>query len=430
MHIRIQFRRTEICLLFFTLLLSLCVSAVGQELIVGIYDNSPKIFMDQNGDPAGIFIDLLEYTAEQEGWELEYRTGTFSALMHQLEQGQIDILPDTAYSDRRAETVHFSNVNVIDDWLQVFVPDGSDISLVRSLEGADIAVLAGSRQQQFMQHEFRDLYQIDYSIIPFPDYSMTEQAVISGIADALVASRFYYFSPERNPGVVPTSIIFAPSINVFAFPADIPSNIPERIDSHVARLQNEPGSLYYRSLETWLQTDPDSFPVGIAWLLGVALLSLIGLGIFIPLLRKQIRAGRYKLQEMDKQLQYSEHKYHEIFNATSDAIIIHDAHSGDILDMNQSALQLYGLSSQDGIRHLTDLGHADEDHPFSLAKQHIAHARRSGFHQFEWLISRKDGTRIWTEVGLKAATIGGSTRIIGIIHDVSARKQNKEAPHH
>ncbi len=41
-------------------------------LIVGVYENPPKIFTSESGKPAGIFIDVIEHIAESEGWNLRY----------------------------------------------------------------------------------------------------------------------------------------------------------------------------------------------------------------------------------------------------------------------------------------------------------------------------------------------------------------------
>lgn len=52
---------------FFIVTLVITVSSIfyyGAELRVGIYSNSPKIFMDDHEKPAGILPDILEYIAK------------------------------------------------------------------------------------------------------------------------------------------------------------------------------------------------------------------------------------------------------------------------------------------------------------------------------------------------------------------------------
>lgn len=60
--------------LFFRLLLALgliaslaAAPAAARELRVGVYANSPKIFIDKDGKPSGILVELLDKIAQQEG---------------------------------------------------------------------------------------------------------------------------------------------------------------------------------------------------------------------------------------------------------------------------------------------------------------------------------------------------------------------------
>jgi len=50
----------------------------GEErtILVGTYENSPKIYTDEQGKTAGLFPDILDYIAELEGWEIRYVHGT------------------------------------------------------------------------------------------------------------------------------------------------------------------------------------------------------------------------------------------------------------------------------------------------------------------------------------------------------------------
>jgi ABC-type amino acid transport substrate-binding protein len=38
---------------------------------VGIYENAPKIFTDNDGNASGFWAEITEYIARQEGWNLE-----------------------------------------------------------------------------------------------------------------------------------------------------------------------------------------------------------------------------------------------------------------------------------------------------------------------------------------------------------------------
>jgi len=53
------------------------------------------------------------------------------------------------------------------------------------------------------------------------------------------------------------------------------------------------------------------------------------------------------LRAANQQLQAGEERYREIYNAPRDAIFIHDADTGKILDVNQGMLEMYGYSYPD-----------------------------------------------------------------------------------
>ncbi len=53
-----------------------------------------------------------------------------------------------------------------------------------------------------------------------------------------------------------------------------------------------------------------------------------------------------KRKRSEKILIENEKKYREIFNATNEAILLHDAIYGEIIDANQAALDLFGVTPE------------------------------------------------------------------------------------
>jgi hypothetical protein len=68
----------------------------------------PKYFIDEAGHPAGIFIELIEYIAEEGSWDLQYVPGSWGEGLERLERGEIDLMPDVAYTSDRAKSFAFS----------------------------------------------------------------------------------------------------------------------------------------------------------------------------------------------------------------------------------------------------------------------------------------------------------------------------------
>jgi len=116
----------------------------GLEILVGQYDNPPKIFEDDDGKVVGIFPDLLEYIALQEGWTLKYIKGSWTECLERLENNEIDIMVDVAYSDSRAEKYDFNDIEIFTNWGVVYGTAGSLIDSLDDLENKKIAVMEGS----------------------------------------------------------------------------------------------------------------------------------------------------------------------------------------------------------------------------------------------------------------------------------------------
>jgi PAS domain S-box-containing protein len=123
-------------------------------------------------------------------------------------------------------------------------------------------------------------------------------------------------------------------------------------------------------------------------------------------------------------LKESERKFRNIFNATHEAIFIHELNSGKILEVNESMLKLYGYDSLEELLDLTLKDLSSEIAPFTqeeAAKK--IHQAVSGIPQlFEWHARRKDGTTFWAEVMLKKSIIEGEDRILAVVRDISERK--------
>ena len=91
---------------------------------VGVYDNPPKLLTTEDGETSGFFPELIRAVALREGWEVEFVQATWPELLDALEAGEIDLLPDVAYSDERAGRFVFNREPVLSAWSTLYVPKG------------------------------------------------------------------------------------------------------------------------------------------------------------------------------------------------------------------------------------------------------------------------------------------------------------------
>ena len=133
--------------------------------------------------------------------------------------------------------------------------------------------------------------------------------------------------------------------------------------------------------------------------------------------------GRKRAQEA---LHRSERNYREIFDASNDAIFIHDPNTGAILDVNDTMLRMYGFSREEALR-LTPNESSLGSSPYSAteARSWMTKAVAEGPQMFEWQARKKSGELFWVEVALKVAEISGQRSVLALVRDISKRKQTE-----
>ncbi|WP_139795772.1 ABC transporter substrate binding protein [Desulfocicer vacuolatum] len=126
--------------------------------------------------------------------------------------------------------------------------------------------------------------------------------------------------------------------------------------------------------------------------------------------------GRRKLEKF---LRKSEEKYRSLFEASNDAVILHDS-SGIIIDANAKAESMLGYKV-DELKHLSVQNlHFENDRSLSLNA--LEKTQQRGYIIFESRFKRKDGSVI--DVDISSSIVDKKNIIIqGIVRDITAKKQ-------
>ncbi len=131
-------------------------------------------------------------------------------------------------------------------------------------------------------------------------------------------------------------------------------------------------------------------------------------------------------KQTEKALQISQANYRAIFDAVSDGIVVHDAATGEIIDSNKKAQELYGFYGEEMIsRGLKEIGRKQSPYSEKEALEWIRCAAAGQPQLFEWMIQNKAGEHMWVEVNLKHAEIGGRQCILAVIRDIRSRKRRE-----
>ncbi|WP_249322261.1 EAL domain-containing protein [Halomonas sp. PGE1] len=286
-------------LLAVALLLTQPADALAESLRVGVYHNPPKLMPDEQGQPSGILGDLLLAMAAQEGWQLEAVPCTWQACLTALEAGELDLLPDVAWTEERNEIFAFHDEPVMHSWSQVYQRPGLSLDAIVDLDGHRVAVLEGSIQRQFL-----DQLTDSFGVTPLPvEVSSFEEgfaAVRDGRAEASVVNRHYGDWQANAQGLEVTPIMFQPARLFFAAPAGAGQEVLARIDHYMGLWKPDARSPYHRALARWSVESDDRFhiPPLLWWGLG-GLLFMLSLAAGLSLLlRHRILARTAQYQEV------------------------------------------------------------------------------------------------------------------------------------
>ncbi len=340
------------CLLLIALLMVLfsVVPSAGAEsrvVTVGVYENPPKIFTPDKtdtGEPAGIFIDIIAYIAEQEGWDLKYAPGTWTEGLDRLAAGTIDLMPDVAYTASRDQIYAFHSVPVLSSWFQVYAAKGSNIHSLLDLNHKRILVLDRSVQHDaFLQ--LSQGFDLDFTLVSVPDYHTMFQTVAAGDADAAITNSFYGVMNAKKFGLHDTAVIFSPSNLFFAAPKNQSKHLLPAIDRHLSKLKNDSQSLYYQSLRHWT-AEPVRFRLP-EWVkitgIGGILLILLSLGSGL-LLKHQVTVRTRELETANHTLRASEQKYRDLV-MLANSIILRFTPDGRITFLNEFGQKFFGYDA-------------------------------------------------------------------------------------
>ena len=126
---------------------------------------------------------------------------------------------------------------------------------------------------------------------------------------------------------------------------------------------------------------------------------------------------------------HAEEKFRVLFEHSSDAHLLFDENG--IIDCNNAALAMVGCTDRKQILGLHPAVLSPEAQPDgrTSAEKSVemdAIARQRGYHRFEWLHRRLDGTEFPVEVTLTPVTLGGKPVMLTVWHDLTERK-HKEA---
>lgn len=350
-------RRTRLILLLTVTLLWVSHFGFGAEPVirVGIYQNEPKIYLDEQGKPAGIFVDLLNEIARIEGWELDYVPCYWGQCIEGLLAKRIDLMPDVAFSPQRSKTFEFNNIPVIDSWSQVYTRPDASLERFADLQNKHVVLMKGSVQEEKFQ-ELMSGFGYDFTKVSANSFREAFVFVQKGIADATVANVFFGAVNFARYGLKPTPVLINPVSLYFASQKGENRQILAAIDTHLGNWMKSPRSFYYRKLAEYMEKRAVPVPTDrFKWMTGIALVLLLpALGLILILIKKALSKTK-ELKTINRRLREEESQFRSYIESSPYAVFVVDE-NGNYIDVNPAAETLTEYSRNELLeKNLLDL---------------------------------------------------------------------------
>ena len=310
---------------------------------IGAYENFPKIFRGDDNTITGIWADIIRYVAAKENWQIEWISGTWTQGLKKLKNGEIDIMPDTGWTEPRSRQYAFSKETVLVSWSRLYVPQGSVIKSIIDLDGKTIAALKGSFNLDGPEgiREIIQKFNLDVTFEEMDSYKQIFKMLEERKIDAGVTNKDFGDGHEGDFAVERTSIIFQPARMQFSFTkdADLTPLLIEKIDAHMRELKTNKNSIYYQAIEKYIggrheKTIIEIIPAWVKIVMGVCSVTILFLAAVGITSRLQVRRRTFDLRKSEENLSIT-------LDSIGDAVITTDIESR-IIRMNPVAEHLTG----------------------------------------------------------------------------------------
>ncbi|HEX5871463.1 MAG TPA: PAS domain S-box protein, partial [Longimicrobium sp.] len=130
----------------------------------------------------------------------------------------------------------------------------------------------------------------------------------------------------------------------------------------------------------------------------------------------------------EQALRDGEESYRTIFDLAGAGIWVHDLQTGDFMDVNQTACEMYGFSVEEQ-KEMGVAGISWGEPPYTIAEasEYVQRAIAGEAQRFEWKGRHRLGHPIWAEITLRRVTILGEDRLLATARETSEWKAAEDA---
>lgn len=219
---------------------------------VGLYQNEPKVFTDENGKPTGFWVDILKPVARRQNWRLQYIPCEWNQCLELLEEGQLDLMVDVAHSEDRDRRFDFNQEVVLVSWSEVYGRPGISINSILDLHQKRVAVLAGSIQESSLR-EKAEAFAVKPELVEASSFQEILERVANGEVDAGVLNHLYGWEASSVYNLAKTHILINPYRLHFITARGENHDILAALDQQILEMKSDANSAYDQADRRWLE---------------------------------------------------------------------------------------------------------------------------------------------------------------------------------
>ena len=302
--------RKYLITLFFLLCSANLVLAENTKTIVkvGVFQLAPLVYIDDNGNPQGIFVDVIDEIAKKEELNVEYVIGSWNEGLEAVKKGQLDLMTAVMHLTRRDLFLDFPKESVFNIWGQLYTNKDADIIGVFDLEGKTVGVLKnGANGENFIA--LMSKFGIKCNIVDFDSQEETADAISKKSIDAGVFTNVHGYDFQQSHQLKQTQIVFDPSYLKYATAENRNQPLLNTIDAYLSKWKADQNSIYYTIVDKHLGLRERKIPAWVWWIIftGAGGLAIFIMSSFILItfnrkMRAKVKGKTHDINERMKEL--------------------------------------------------------------------------------------------------------------------------------
>ena len=230
------------------LLIAAPVFSQAKKVYVNGFDGNypPFTYIDKDGKPDGIYIQVAKWIAKEMGFEIEFKAVAWDAIIPTLQAKKIDFISTMTPTPERMKVVDFTSPVVDATFLAVVVREDSDLTMATALIGKNaIAVDRGASAEDWINTNL-----VQAGILPQAKFKLYDNALLAiqdvenGRANASINDEFMVREAIKGRPMKVIGLITAPDSDNFAVRKE-DVELKRLLNEGIKRIRQSP---YYEQL--------------------------------------------------------------------------------------------------------------------------------------------------------------------------------------